>query len=128
MVMAAEHPMVRSLVEGTEREDEVMAFADRVKAQAAIDRGAADVKKEGVWTGRHVVNPVNGEHVQLWVANYVLMEYGTGAVMAVPAHDQRDFEFAREHGLPTPSTGSRTGRPWSRSRTGWRPVTSGGGR
>lgn len=100
MVMAAEHPALAGLVAGTEREKEVMAFAERVKAQGAIVRGDAEAPKEGVWTGRHVVNPVNGEKVQLWVANYVLMEYGTGAVMAVPAHDQRDFEFARTYGLP----------------------------
>jgi leucyl-tRNA synthetase len=100
MVMAAEHPALRRLVAGTPRESEVLAFADRVRAENQFDRGAADVRKEGVWTGRHVVNPVNGERVPLWVANYVLMEYGTGAVMAVPAHDQRDFEFAREYRLP----------------------------
>ncbi len=100
MVMAAEHPMVRRLVAGGEREQEVMAFAERVKAQGSFERSAADVKKEGIWTGFHVINPVNGEKIPLWVANYVLMEYGTGAVMAVPAHDQRDFEFAREYELP----------------------------
>jgi leucyl-tRNA synthetase len=100
MVMAAEHPALRALVAGTENEREVLEFAERVKAQGVIERGSADVPKEGVWTGRHVVNPVNGENVQLWVANYVLMEYGTGAVMAVPAHDQRDFEFAKKYGLP----------------------------
>ncbi len=100
MVMAAEHPALRGLVAGTEHEAEVMAFAERVKAAGSIVRGDADVPKEGVWTGKHVINPVNGEKIQLWVANYVLMEYGTGAVMAVPAHDQRDFEFARNYGLP----------------------------
>ncbi len=100
MVMAAEHPMLRELVAGTEQEGTVLGFVDRVRAQNQFERGAADVVKEGVWTGRHVVNPVNGEEVPLWVANYVLMEYGTGAVMAVPAHDQRDFEFAREYGRP----------------------------
>ncbi|MCK4408659.1 MAG: class I tRNA ligase family protein, partial [Candidatus Eisenbacteria sp.] len=99
MVMAAEHPALPGLVAGTEREEEVMSFSDRVKAEGSIVRGDADVPKRGVWTGRHVINPVNGEKVQLWVANYVLMEYGTGAVMAVPAHDQRDFEFARNYGL-----------------------------
>ena len=100
MVMAAEHPLLRTLVVGTDREAEVMSFVDRVRSQNQFERGAADVRKEGVWTGRHVVNPVNGERVPLWVGNYVLMEYGTGAVMAVPAHDQRDFEFAQEYGLP----------------------------
>jgi leucyl-tRNA synthetase len=100
LVIAPEHPALRGLVAGTDREAEVTAFAERVKLQSALDRSAADVEKEGVWTGRQVVNPVNGERVPLWVANYVLMEYGTGAVMAVPAHDQRDFEFARRYGLP----------------------------
>jgi leucyl-tRNA synthetase len=100
LVIAPEHPMLRELVAGTGREADVTAFAERVKLQSALDRSAADAEKEGVWTGRHVVNPVNGERVPLWVANYVLMEYGTGAVMAVPAHDQRDFEFARRYGLP----------------------------
>jgi len=100
MVMAVEHPLLHSLVRGTEHEAEVMAFAERVRAQGAIERGSADAPKEGVWTGRYVINPATGDEVPLWVANYVLMEYGTGAVMAVPAHDQRDFEFAREYGLP----------------------------
>jgi len=99
MVMAAEHPDLARLVAGTEREREVLEFAERVKAQGTIARGDAAVEKEGVWTGRFVENPVNGERIPLWVANYVLMEYGTGAVMAVPAHDQRDFEFARKYGL-----------------------------
>jgi leucyl-tRNA synthetase len=100
LVIAPEHPALRGLVAGTDREAEVTAFAERVKLQSALDRSAADVEKEGVWTGRHVVNPATGERVPLWVANYVLMEYGTGAVMAVPAHDQRDFEFAKRYGLP----------------------------
>jgi leucyl-tRNA synthetase len=100
MVMAAEHPRLRAIVAGTDREREVLDFVDRVAGQNKFERGAADVEKVGVWTGRHAVNPANGEKVPLWVANYVLMEYGTGAVMAVPAHDQRDFEFAREYGLP----------------------------
>ncbi len=111
MVMAAEHPRVRELVAGTEHEEKVLAFAERVKAQGAFERGAADVRKEGVWTGVHVINPVNGEKVPLWIANYVLMEYGTGAVMAVPAHDQRDFEFAREYGLPVKVVIDRPGEP-----------------
>ena len=100
MVIAPEHPMLRQLVAGTDRESEVLEFAERVKLESTLERSAADVEKEGVWTGRHVVNPATGERVPLWVANYVLMEYGTGAVMAVPAHDQRDFEFARRYGLP----------------------------
>ncbi len=111
MVMAAEHPKVRELVTGTEHEKDVLDFAERVKAQGAFERGAADVHKEGIWTGVHVINPVNGQRVPLWIANYVLMEYGTGAVMAVPAHDQRDFEFAREYGLPIKVVIDRPGDP-----------------
>jgi leucyl-tRNA synthetase len=76
-----------------------MAFVDRVARQSAVDRSAETAEKEGVFTGRYVTNPVNGEQVPLWVANYALLEYGTGAVMAVPAHDQRDFEFAKKYGL-----------------------------
>jgi len=100
MSLAPEHPLVDKLVQGTGREAEVMAFVDRCRKQKAIDRAAADTEKEGVFIGRHVVNPVNGQEVPLWVANYALMEYGTGAVMAVPAHDQRDFEFARKYDIP----------------------------
>ncbi len=111
MVMAAEHPKVRELVAGTEHEERVLEFAERVKAQGAFERGAADVRKEGIWTGVHVINPVNGERVPLWIANYVLMEYGTGAVMAVPAHDQRDFEFAREYELPIKVVIDQRGEP-----------------
>ncbi len=100
MSLAPEHPIIRELVEGTEYEDDVLDFVAEAREQAEIVRSSETVAKEGVFTGRHVLNPVNGEQVPLWVANYALMEYGTGAVMAVPAHDQRDFEFARKYGLP----------------------------
>jgi leucyl-tRNA synthetase len=100
MSLAPEHPLVDRLVKGTGREAEVMAFVEKTRALRPLQRAQADFEKEGVWTGRHVINPVNGEKVQLWVANYALMDYGTGAVMAVPAHDQRDFEFAKKYGLP----------------------------
>jgi len=99
MSLAPEHPLVVKLVAGTKREKEVLAFCERVRRQPAATRSDAAVEKEGVWTGAYCVNPVNGERVPLWVANYALMEYGTGAVMAVPAHDQRDFEFAKKYGL-----------------------------
>jgi leucyl-tRNA synthetase len=99
MSLAPEHPIIRRLVHGTPREKEVLAFCDRAVLQGAAARGDVAVEKEGVFTGATVVNPVNGERVPLWVANYALMEYGTGAVMAVPAHDQRDFEFAKKYGL-----------------------------
>jgi len=100
MSLAPEHPIIPSLIAGTTHEAEVRAFIERCHELKPMQRAMADFEKEGVWTGRHVINPVNGEKVQLWVANYALMEYGTGAVMAVPAHDQRDFEFAKKYGLP----------------------------
>jgi leucyl-tRNA synthetase len=99
MSLAPEHPIVPELVKGTEREREVLDFVAKCKKQKAIDRAAEGAVKEGVFTGRYVINPVNGDRVPLWVANYALMEYGTGAVMAVPAHDQRDFEFAKKYDL-----------------------------
>jgi leucyl-tRNA synthetase len=100
MSLAAEHPLVKKLVAGTPREKEVLAFCERCRLQSAAVRGDAQVEKEGLFTGAYCINPVNGDRVPLWVANYALMEYGTGAVMAVPAHDQRDFEFAKKYKLP----------------------------
>ena len=100
MCLAPEHPLIPELVEGTEYEDEVLDFAVRARQENELARGSDTLEKAGVFTGRYVVNPVNGRKVPLWVSNYALMEYGTGAVMAVPAHDQRDFEFARQYDLP----------------------------
>ncbi len=100
MALAPEHPLIETLVEGNPRREEILRFAEKARKESLIQRSAADAPKEGVFTGHHVINPVNNEKIPLWVANYVLMEYGSGAVMSVPAHDQRDFEFAREHGLP----------------------------
>ncbi len=99
-VLAPEHPLISALVAGTEREDEVVAYAARAAAQSAVERASADKEKTGVFTGRYAVNPVNGERIPIWVSDYVLMEYGTGAIMAVPAHDERDFAFAEQFGLP----------------------------
>ncbi len=98
-VLAAEHPDLPKLVKGLPQEKEVLAFAQKVKAESKIERMAENVKKEGVFTGRTVTNPFTGEEIPVWVANYVLMDYGTGAVMAVPTHDQRDFEFAKKYDL-----------------------------
>ncbi len=100
MAIAPEHPLVAKLMRGAPREAEVMAFVERQRLIPAAERTSETAPKEGVFTGFHVVNPYNGDCVPLWVTNYVLMDYGTGAVMAVPAHDQRDFEFARQYGLP----------------------------
>jgi leucyl-tRNA synthetase len=100
MSLAVEHPLIEKLVKGTRYEKPVLDFVERCKKVKPMQRAAADFEKEGVFTGGHVTNPVNGDKVPLWVANYALMEYGTGAVMAVPAHDQRDFEFAKKYSLP----------------------------
>jgi leucyl-tRNA synthetase len=97
-VLAPEHPMAMELARGTEHEVEVAAYVRRTSALSEVERVTEKVKT-GAFTGRYVVNPVNDELLPVWVADYVLMEYGTGAIMAVPAHDERDFEFARAHGL-----------------------------
>ena len=99
-VMAPEHPDVMRLAAGTEHESEVREYVNRAIAAAQEDRAAAEREKTGVPLGRTVVNPVNGERIPVYVADYVLMGYGTGAVMAVPAHDERDHEFAVKYGLP----------------------------
>jgi leucyl-tRNA synthetase len=95
--LAAEHPLVAELVSGTPAEEAVSRFAARARATARDERTTG---KEGVATGAFCCHPLTGERLPIWVANFVLMDYGTGAVMAVPAHDQRDFEFARAYGLP----------------------------
>jgi len=100
MVIAPEHPQLESLTEKSPHREEIHTFVERVLKQNKEERSNAEVKKEGIFTGRFVVNPMTGKEIPLWVANYVLLEYGTGAVMAVPAHDQRDFEFAKMYELP----------------------------
>jgi leucyl-tRNA synthetase len=100
MVLAPEHPMVKRLEQAGKRGRQIAEFVERIVRQDRFTRAADDTEKEGLDTGEKVINPFTGEAVPLWIANYVLMEYGTGAVMAVPAHDQRDFEFARKYGLP----------------------------
>ena len=100
MVLAPEHPAVEKLIESAKNKDEIKSFVKKIRDENITQRSAADAKKEGIFTGRFVTNPVNNRKIPLWIANYVLMEYGTGAVMAVPAHDQRDFEFAKQYKLP----------------------------
>jgi leucyl-tRNA synthetase len=112
VVLAPEHPLVGKLT-APERKAEVDAFVARMKRTEAADRTGESAPKEGVYTGAAAVNPFTGERVPVWIANFVLAEYGTGAVMSVPAHDQRDFEFARKYGLPVrtviqPAKGERT--------------------
>jgi leucyl-tRNA synthetase len=99
-VLAPEHPELERLVAGTPAEEAVREYVNRVGRESASERGAEDREKTGVPLGRSVVNPVNGEEIPMFVADYVLMEYGTGAIMAVPGHDSRDYEFAHKFGLP----------------------------
>jgi leucyl-tRNA synthetase len=99
-VMAPEHPDVFRLAAGTQQEREVHNYVNRTLTESAEERGAAEKQKTGVPLGQTVTNPVTGEQIPMYVADYVLMEYGTGAVMAVPAHDQRDYDFAQAFGLP----------------------------
>jgi leucyl-tRNA synthetase len=99
-VLAPEHPLVPQLVAGTPHEDEVLAYARHAAAQPTIERADPEKEKSGVSTGRFVTNPVNDHRLPIWVSDYVLMEYGTGAIMAVPAHDERDFAFAQRYELP----------------------------
>jgi leucyl-tRNA synthetase len=98
-VIAPEHPDLERLVEGTEQEQEVLGYVQQALAESVEERADTEREKTGVFTGRYVVNPVNGERIPVWVSDYVLMDYGTGAIMAVPAHDERDFEFAKKFGL-----------------------------
>ena len=99
-VVAPEHPDIERLVAGTGQEEEVRAYVNRALTESNEERGDAEKAKTGVFLGRHVTNPVNGEQLPMYVADYVLMEYGTGAIMAVPAHDGRDHAFAKAYDLP----------------------------
>src|SRR5262245_16078333 len=96
-VLAPEHPLVDELSAGTGHGEAVADYVRHAAARSAVEREAKE--KDGVFTGRHAVNPVNSESIPIWVADYVLMEYGTGAIMAVPAHDERDHAFAEKYGL-----------------------------
>jgi leucyl-tRNA synthetase len=97
-VLAPEHPLLDELVARTEHEEQARAYARHAAARSAVER--AEKEKDGVFTGRYVVNPATDEPIPIWIADYVLMEYGTGAIMGVPAHDERDYEFARRYDIP----------------------------
>jgi leucyl-tRNA synthetase len=99
MCLAPEHPLVPELCRGRPQEEEVMAFVERISHQDRSDRALESYEKEGVFTGAYCLNPLNGRRMPVFTANFALMAYGTGGVMSVPAHDQRDFEFARKYGL-----------------------------
>ncbi|MBW4516768.1 MAG: leucine--tRNA ligase [Timaviella obliquedivisa GSE-PSE-MK23-08B] len=99
MVLSPEHPLVEKLTTD-EQATAIQAYKTATAAETDIERTAENREKTGVWTGSYAINPVNNERIPIWIADYVLMGYGTGAIMAVPAHDQRDFEFARKFNLP----------------------------
>lgn len=99
IVLAPEHPLVERLIEGKDTAPKVREFVEKVRKQSEIVRTSSESEKEGIFTGAYAINPLNGEQVPIWVANYVLYEYGTGAVMGVPAHDERDWMFATKYGL-----------------------------
>ncbi|MEM4244951.1 MAG: leucine--tRNA ligase, partial [Candidatus Nanoarchaeia archaeon] len=100
LVFAAEHPLVMELVKGTEYEEGVRKFVEETKKRSIIERTAEGKEKNGMFLGKYAINPVNNQPFPLYVADYALMDYGTGAVMVVPAHDQRDFEFAKKYKIP----------------------------
>ncbi len=100
MGLAPEHPLSERLVRGKPREEEAIDFIHRIRRQTSIERVSEETKKEGIFTGAYCINPFTGGRVPIYIANFVLMEYGTGVIMCVPAHDQRDFEFAKEYELP----------------------------
>ena len=99
MVLAPEHPLVDKLTPASHRE-QVKAYQFEAGRTTEMERGAAEREKTGVATGAYAINPVNGKRVPIWIADYVIMSYGTGAIMGVPAHDDRDFAFALKFGLP----------------------------
>ena len=99
MVLAPESELVQELVAGTEYEADVNAFVQKMHTKTEIERTSSDAEKEGMFIGKYVINPVNGNKIPVWIANYVLADYGTGAIMAVPAHDDRDKEFAQKYNL-----------------------------
>jgi leucyl-tRNA synthetase len=99
-VLAPEHPLVPRLAQGTPHEQEVLEYARHAAARPAVERADPEKEKTGVFTGHFVTNPVNDNRLPVWVSDYVLMEYGTGAIMGVPAHDERDYAFAKRYELP----------------------------
>lgn len=100
MSVAAEHPLIDTLITGSDQEREIRQFIDEIIVEKQRQSLSEEPEKKGIFTGRYCINPFNGDRVPIYIANFVLMGYGTGAVMAVPAHDQRDFEFAKKYALP----------------------------
>ena len=121
MVLAPEHPLIESLVKGTTKEKSVKEFVEAAKKLTNVDRMGESGEKQGLDTGRRAINPVNGKSIPVFIANYVLMNYGTGAIMAVPAHDTRDFAFAQKYNIPMirviQKTGENTEQPFAEAYT-----------
>ncbi len=123
MCLAPEHPLVAKLSKGTDQEQPVAEFVERIALQDRSGRAVETYEKEGVFTGAWCINPLSGRRMPIWAANFALMAYGTGAVMSVPAHDQRDFDFARKYGLDivvvvTPDKDETPGRQMIEAYTG----------
>ncbi len=100
IILAAGHPLVAKLIEGSPSRAEAEGMLAKMRLASVKAEDLETAEKVGFFTGRHATNPFSGEKIPIWVGNFVLMEYGTGAIMAVPAHDERDFEFCRKYGLP----------------------------
>ncbi len=111
MAVAPENPIVLKLAQGTPYEEEVKQFVEKIKSLSTKERGIVE-EKEGVFTGRYAINPLTGEEVPIYAANYILWGYGTGAIMAVPAHDERDFEFAKKYSIPIKVVVKPTDKEW----------------
>lgn len=110
-MLAPEHPLVDSLIRGKENEDAIRAFIRKMRNESEMTRTSEEAEKIGHFTGAYAEHPLTGEEIPIWVANYVLMDYGTGAVMGVPAHDERDFAFAKKYDLPIRKVIDRADEP-----------------
>jgi len=99
MALAPENPMCKELVKDTEYQDQFDAFLEKIRRMSEIERSSTELEKEGVFLGKYAINPINGMKLPIYAANYILMDYGTGAIMGVPAHDERDFEFANKYNI-----------------------------
>ena len=99
LALAAEHPLVEKICAKSGKAEEIKAFVKKVQSQSDIERTSSESEKEGIGTGLYVVNPFNGNNAEIWITNYVLADYGTGAVIGVPSEDQRDWMFATKYGI-----------------------------
>ena len=100
LVLSPEHPLSQELIVDSGHKDEYLEWIEKRIAERRLKKDLGDMEKEGIDTGKKAINPYTGEEIPIWISPYVLMEYGTGAIMAVPAHDQRDFEFAEKYSIP----------------------------